>query len=69
MNDDQYKHVEQPERPGIKVVTPEQVELKNRLATLEQTVTDQDEIIRRLKRDVVKLKDNLNIISVTLRNK
>jgi uncharacterized protein YdcH (DUF465 family) len=69
MNDDQYKHVEQPERPGIKVVTPEQMELKTRLASLEQTVNEQADVIRRLKKDMIKLKDNLNIISVTLRNK
>jgi len=66
---EQYIHKERP--PGVADDNSKQEigRLRQHIDSLQSFIDEQGQELKRLKKELTKIKDNINIINVTLRNK
>lgn len=65
----QYNHIEREAKSPEDLTNGEVSKMQQRISVLEDIVQDQSDELKRLKKELTKVRDNINIISVTLRNR
>jgi hypothetical protein len=65
----QYNHTEREAKSPEDLTNGEVSKMRQRISVLEDIVQDQSDELKRLKKELTKVRDNINIISVTLRNR
>ena len=65
----QYNHIEREAKSHEDLTNGEVSKMQQRISVLEDIVQDQSDELKRLKKELTKVRDNINIISVTLRNR
>jgi len=65
----QYNHTEREVKSPEELTNGEVSKMQQRISVLEDIVQNQSDELKRLKKELTKVRDNINIISVTLRNR